>query len=102
MEILLYVGRIIILLYVWRIIILLYVGRIIICGEDYNHINRFNSASFCACPKQGAGFPTSYVGSLFMFSDLRREVIVRCVDSVGIIDNHCSIFRFKMNHHCDM
>ena len=57
---------------------------------------------FCACPKQGAGFPTSYVGSLFMFSDLRREVIVRCVDSVGIIDNHCSIFRFKMNHHCNM
>jgi hypothetical protein len=36
MEILLYMGRIIILLYVWRIIILLYVGRIIICGEDYN------------------------------------------------------------------
>ena len=57
---------------------------------------------FCVCPKQGAGFPTSYVSSLFLFSDLRREVIVRCVDSVGIIDNHCSIFRFKMNHHCNM
>jgi hypothetical protein len=46
MEILLYVGRIIILLYVGRIIILMYVWRIIICGEDYNHINRFSSASF--------------------------------------------------------
>ena len=39
---------------------------------------------------------------LFMFSDLRREVIVRSVDSVGIIDNDCSIFRFKMNHNCNM
>jgi hypothetical protein len=47
---------------------------------------------FCACPKTGAGFPTSYV----VFSDamLRRELIVRCVDIGGIVDHHYLNFLF--------
>ena len=42
----------------------------------------------CACPKSGSRFPTSYVVVLFMFNDLRREVVVRLVDTGGIVDHH--------------
>jgi hypothetical protein len=46
----------------------------------------------CACPKTGAGFPTSYV----VVSDvmLGRELIVRCVDIGGIDDHHYLNFLF--------
>ena len=32
---------------------------------------------FCACPKPGHGFSTSYGAVLFMFSEFRWEVVVR-------------------------
>jgi len=42
--------------------------------------------------KLGPGFPTSYVVVLFVFSELRWEVIARFVDIGGIVDHHCSNF----------
>ena len=33
------------------------------------------SPHFCACPKPGPGFPTPYFVVLFVFYDLRREVV---------------------------
>ena len=44
------------------------------------------SPHFCACPKQGFGYPTPYV-----FNDLRREVIGRFVNNREIVD-HCFLF----------
>ena len=55
---------------------------------------------FCACPKPGHGFPTSYVVVFVVFSNfrweviVRREVIVRFVDIGGIDDHHCLNFLF--------
>jgi hypothetical protein len=43
---------------------------------------------FCACPKPGPGFPTSYVVVFFVFSKLRCPVIVRFVDIRGIVDHN--------------
>ena len=40
------------------------------------------------CPKQGLGFPTSYIVVFFMFNDLRWEVIVRFIDICRIVDYH--------------
>jgi hypothetical protein len=48
-----------------------------------------------ACPKSGPGFPTSYVVmSLFVFGEMRLEVIVRLVDIGWIVDHHCLNFLF--------
>jgi hypothetical protein len=51
-------------------------------------LNRFNPPHFCACPKQGPGFPTSHV-MVFLCS-----VIVHFVDIGGIDDHHCLNFLF--------
>jgi hypothetical protein len=40
-------------------------------------------------------FQTSYVVVLFMFNDLRWEVIVRFVDIDGIVDNHNNFLLIK-------
>jgi hypothetical protein len=48
---------------------------------------------FCACPKPGTGFPTSYAMVFFMSSELRREVIFHFVDiPVGGKRIHCNAF----------
>jgi hypothetical protein len=45
--------------------------------------------------KSKTGFPMSYVAvPLFVFSELRREVIVRSVDISRIVDHHCLNFLF--------
>jgi hypothetical protein len=44
-------------------------------GKDFDRIYQLNSATFCACPKPGAGFSKSYVVIFSMFNDLRCEVI---------------------------
>ena len=49
---------------------------------------------FCACPKSGPGFTTSYVMVFFVFSELRWEVILHFVDIVGIVNHHCLNFLF--------
>ena len=54
----------------------------------WDPINKFNTATF-SCLSQTPGFPTSYVVVIFGFNDLRSEVIVRFVDSVGIVEHHC-------------
>ena len=51
---------------------------------------------FCTCPQQGPWFPMSCVMVLFVFSELRWEVIVHFVDIDGIIDHHCLNFLFIM------
>jgi hypothetical protein len=51
---------------------------------------------FCACPKSGHGFATSYVMVVLVFSELRGEVIVRFVDIGGIVDHHCLNFIFLL------
>ena len=43
----------------------------------------------CACPKPEPGFLTSNVMVLFMFIELRWEVIVRFVDIGRFVDRHC-------------
>jgi hypothetical protein len=64
-------------------------------GEGWNPINGLTSPHFCACSKPGPGFPTSdVVGFFCMFNDLRREVIVRFGDVIGIVDQHCLSFLF--------
>ena len=58
----------------------LYIYRCIIC-------NQFNPQYFCACPKPGPGFRTSYVVvPPFLFSELRWEVIVDFFDIGGIVN----------------
>jgi hypothetical protein len=52
---------------------------------------------FCACPKPGPGYPTSYVMVFLMFIELRWEVIVCFVDIVGIVDLHCFYYSKKFN-----
>ena len=47
---------------------------------------------FCACPKPGPGFPTSYVMVFFVLSELRWEAIVCVVDIGGIGDHRCFYF----------
>jgi hypothetical protein len=51
---------------------------------------------FCACPKPGPGFPTSYVMFyFFIFNDLRSEMIVRDILLIlllYIVGSHCSNF----------
>jgi len=54
----------------------------------------------CAFPKQGSGYPTSYVVIFYLFNDLRWEVIVRFVDNGGIVDHHCLNFLFIMYVTC--
>jgi hypothetical protein len=49
-------------------------------------------------PKPGPGFSTSYVVVFFVFSELRREVIVRFVDISGIVDHQCSNFLFIITY----
>ena len=49
---------------------------------------------FCACPKPGPGFTTSYVMVFLVFSELRWEVIVHFVDIVGIVNHHCLNYLF--------
>ena len=51
---------------------------------------------FCACLKPRSRFPTSYAMVLFMFNDLRREVIVRLVDISGIVVNQCLSYHGKI------
>ena len=60
---------------------------------------------FCAYPKPGSGFPTSYVVVFFFFfiNKLRCEVIVCFVDIGGIVDYLClklSIHNVVENFHC--
>ena len=60
---------------------------------------------FCACPKPGPGFPTTYVVGLFFFVFFLNEVFFRFVD-IGInclnvvfiilqVLNHSEITRIK-------
>jgi len=43
----------------------------------------------CTCPKLGPGFPTSSDVVFFVFSELRKEAIVRFIG--GIADSHCFV-----------
>jgi hypothetical protein len=40
---------------------------------------------FCACPKPGHGFPTSYVVVILVFNCVRCEVVVHFDDIGGIV-----------------
>ena len=40
------------------------------------------------------------IWSVFVFNDLRRDVIVRFADIDGIVDNHCLNFLFIMMYLC--
>ena len=51
-------------------------------------LTRFILPRPCAYFKPGPRFLTSYVTVLFMFNDLRREMVVRLVDTSGIVDHH--------------
>ena len=85
----------------------------LIRGTVWIQLTGFTPSHFCACPKQGHGFPTSYVvvffcvqwvkvrgdcsvseGERWLFSEWRWEVIVHFVDIVGIVDHHCLKFIF--------
>jgi hypothetical protein len=47
------------------------------------------SSHFCACPKPGPRFPSSYVVVFFLFNGLRWVVII---DVDWIVDHHCMHF----------
>ena len=53
---------------------------------------------FCACLKQGPGFPTLHVVIFFCVQlvQLRREAIVRFVDIGGIADHQCIFSLYSM------
>jgi hypothetical protein len=54
---------------------------------------------FCACPKPGSGFTTSYVAGFFcvQWVKLRWEVVDRSVDIGGIDAHHCLNILFIIN-----
>ena len=49
---------------------------------------------FCACPKPGLWFPTSYVMVISMFNKLKWEVIVHFVEVDGSFDSRYLNFLF--------
>ena len=55
--------------------------------DGKNHRSGLTSPPFCACPKPGTGFPSTYVVLFYVFSVLRCEIIVLFVDIGGIVDN---------------
>ena len=56
-------------------------------------LNGLTLPHFCACPKPGPWFPTSYV-VFFVFSEWRWEVNVCFLDIGWIVDHHCLYFLF--------
>ena len=49
-----------------------------------NTLTGLTLLKFCACPKPGQGFPTSYLVIFLMFNDLWREMVVRLIDIDGM------------------
>ena len=56
---------------------------------DWDSIKRFNPPHICDCPTSMSW------RCLFMFNDLRSEVIVRFVDIVEIVNYHCLAYIFS-------
>lgn len=67
----------------------------IIRGAGWNPIYRFNTTTFCACPKPGQEYPTQYV-VFFVFYVLRADTVVRFVNIEGLVYLHCLNFLIIM------
>ena len=70
-------------------------------GEGWDPVILFNTAK-CLCPKPEPGFPTSNVVVFFVFSEWRREVVVRLVDIGGFVEYHCENLIFIMATNADI
>lgn len=84
-------------LYCWHDICFAVGDPIIIwVKEGSDPINRFNPLTLCAfCLQPALRFPLKVCDGLFLFSDLRREMILFfLVNDGGIVDHHYFNFLF--------
>jgi hypothetical protein len=61
-------------------------------GEGCYHINRFNPRTFLCLSQARTWISIIIRHGLFMFNDLRWELIVYFVNIGGIVDHHCLNF----------
>jgi hypothetical protein len=71
-------------------------GPILSREEFMIPLTNLTPPNVCACPKPGPWFRTQYVVVIFVFNDLRWEMVVRFVDISEIVD-HYFLNIFYMN-----
>lgn len=69
----------------------------IIRGAGWNPIYRFNTTTFCACPKPAQEYPTQYV-VFFVFYVLRADTVVRFVIIEGLVYLLCYAWYIFSNY----
>jgi hypothetical protein len=78
----------------WEVIVDIVIITVQIKSWGGVPLTDLTSLHFCACPKPGPGFTTSYVMVFLVFSELRWDVIVHFFDIVGIVNHHCLNYLF--------